>query len=132
MEAVAKIAAEGSYEGHRADFVDGAMFSLEEMYLTVAAFSDVAPWTSDYTGSQVFYQSLRGAREDFLTDPRLPVALGHRLVLVLPAVRGAEPGGPQAVAAPLPEVRRVPRAGRLRPAARPVPETGRAPRAAAA
>jgi FAD/FMN-containing dehydrogenase len=67
MEAIAQIAAEGSYEGHRADFVDGAMFSLEEMYLTVGAFSDVAPWTSDYTGSQVFYQSLRGAREDFLT-----------------------------------------------------------------
>ena len=67
MEAVAQIGAEGSYEGHRADFVDGAMFSLEEMYLTVGAFSDVAPWTSDYTGSQVFYQSLRGAREDFLT-----------------------------------------------------------------
>jgi FAD/FMN-containing dehydrogenase len=67
MEAVAKIAAEGSYEGHQADFLDGAMFSLDEIYLTVAAFSDVAPWTSDYTGSQIFYQSLRGPREDFLT-----------------------------------------------------------------
>ncbi len=67
MEAIAQIAAEGSYEGHRADFLDGAMFSLDEMYLTVAAFSDVAPWTSDYTGSKIFYQSLRGPREDFLT-----------------------------------------------------------------
>ena len=67
MEAIAKIGAEGSYEGHRADFVDGTMFSLDELYLTVGAFSEVAPWTSDYTGHQIFYQSLRGPREDFLT-----------------------------------------------------------------
>ena len=67
MAAIAQIAAEGSYEGHRADFVDGTMFSLDEMYLTVGAFSEVAPWTSDYTGDQIFYQSLRGPREDFLT-----------------------------------------------------------------
>jgi FAD/FMN-containing dehydrogenase len=67
MAAIAQIAAEGSYAGHRADFVDGTMFSLDEIYLTVAAFSEVAPWTSDYTGNQIFYQSLRGPREDFLT-----------------------------------------------------------------
>jgi len=67
MEAIAKIGAEGSYEGHRADFVDGTMFSLDELYLTVGAFSEVAPWTSDYAGHQIFYQSLRGPREDFLT-----------------------------------------------------------------
>ena len=67
MAAVAQIAADGSYQGHRADFLDGTMFSLDEIYLTVAAFSDVAPWTSDYTGNQIFYQSLRGPREDFLT-----------------------------------------------------------------
>ena len=27
----------------------------------------MAPWHSDYTGRQIYYQSLRGPREDFLT-----------------------------------------------------------------
>lgn len=67
MEAIGEIAAEGSYRGHRADFLDGTAFSLDEIYLTVGAFSEVAPWLSDYTGQQVYYQSLRGPREDFLT-----------------------------------------------------------------
>jgi FAD/FMN-containing dehydrogenase len=67
MAAVEKIAGEGSYDGHRTDFVDGTFFGLDEMYLTVAAFSDVAPWRSDYTRERIYYQSIRGPREDFLT-----------------------------------------------------------------
>jgi FAD/FMN-containing dehydrogenase len=67
MEAVGQIAAEGSLRGHRADFVDGTAFGLDEIYLTVGAFCDVAPWVSDYTGQQIYYQSVRGPREDFLT-----------------------------------------------------------------
>jgi FAD/FMN-containing dehydrogenase len=65
--AVAKVAAEGSYDGHRADFIDGTAFGADEMYLTAGAFSDVAPWHSDYTRERIYYQSLRGPREDFLT-----------------------------------------------------------------
>jgi FAD/FMN-containing dehydrogenase len=67
MQAITEIAAEGSYSGHKADFVDGTAFSLGEMYLTVGAFSDVAPWRSDYTGNRIYYQSIRGPKEDFLT-----------------------------------------------------------------
>jgi FAD/FMN-containing dehydrogenase len=67
MEAISQIAAEGSYRGHRADFVDGTAFSPDEFYLTVGAFSDVAPWRSDYTGQQIYYQSVRRDKEDFLT-----------------------------------------------------------------
>jgi FAD/FMN-containing dehydrogenase len=67
MEAVAQIARDGSYQGHRADFVDGTAFSLDEMYLTVGAFSEVAPWHSDYTRDRIYYQSIRGPKEDFLT-----------------------------------------------------------------
>ena len=67
MAAVAQIARDGSYHGHRADFVDGTAFSLDEMYLTVGAFSDVAPWRSDYTRERIYYQSIRGPKEDFLT-----------------------------------------------------------------
>jgi FAD/FMN-containing dehydrogenase len=65
--AVAQVAADGSYEGHQADFIDGTAFSQQEMYLTIGAFSDVAPWLSDYTRERIYYQSLRGPREDFLT-----------------------------------------------------------------
>src|SRR5947208_2940688 len=53
--------------GHRADFVDGTAFGAGEFYLTVGAFSDVAPWRSDYVGQQVYYQSVRQVKEDFLT-----------------------------------------------------------------
>ena len=67
MAAIAQIAADGSLHGHRADFVDGTAFGLDEIYLTVGAYSDVAPWRSDYTGQQIYYQSVRGPREDFLT-----------------------------------------------------------------
>ena len=61
------MAATGSYRGHRADFLDGTVFGGGETYLSVGAFSDVAPWVSDYTRQQVYYQSIMGPREDFLT-----------------------------------------------------------------
>jgi FAD/FMN-containing dehydrogenase len=67
MAAIAQIAAEGGYQGHRADFVDGVAFSPDELYLTVGAFSDVAPWRSYYTGRDIYYTSIRGPHEDFLT-----------------------------------------------------------------
>jgi FAD/FMN-containing dehydrogenase len=65
--AVADVAAHGSYDGHQADFIDGVAFSPTEIYLTIGAFSDVAPWRSDYTRERIYYQSLRGPKEDFLT-----------------------------------------------------------------
>jgi FAD/FMN-containing dehydrogenase len=67
MDAIAEIAKAGSYHGHQADFVDGTAFGTDELYLTVGAFSDVAPWRSDYTGQKIYYQSVRQEKEDFLT-----------------------------------------------------------------
>jgi FAD/FMN-containing dehydrogenase len=67
MDAIAEVAKTDSYHGHKADFVDATAFSTKELYLTVGAFSDKAPWLSDYTGQQIYYQSLRQSREDFLT-----------------------------------------------------------------
>src|SRR6266496_3985695 len=67
MEAISQIAAEGRYLGHKADFLDGTAFGPDELYLTVGAYSDVAPWRSDYTGQQIYYQSVRRDKEDFLT-----------------------------------------------------------------
>jgi FAD/FMN-containing dehydrogenase len=67
MDAVAQIARDGSYRGHRADFADGTAFGPGEMYLSIGAFSDVAPWLSDYTRERIYYKSIRGPKEDFLT-----------------------------------------------------------------
>jgi FAD/FMN-containing dehydrogenase len=67
MAAIGQIAADGSLRGHPADFVDGTAFGPDEIYLTVGAHCDVAPWLSDYTGQRIYYQSVRGPREDFLT-----------------------------------------------------------------
>jgi FAD/FMN-containing dehydrogenase len=67
MSAIEAIGRDGSYRGHRADFVDGTAFSPGEVYLSIGAFSDVAPWLSDYTGQNIYYQSVRGPHEDFLT-----------------------------------------------------------------
>ena len=67
MEAVAELAAERSYRGHQGDFVDGTVFGPDEIYLTVGAKSQTAPWQSDYTGQHVYYQSIRGPKEDFLS-----------------------------------------------------------------
>ncbi len=67
MAAIEEIAREGSYGGHQADFVDGTAFSPDEIYLTVGAYSAVAPWLSDYTGQRIYYQSIQGPAEDFLT-----------------------------------------------------------------
>jgi FAD/FMN-containing dehydrogenase len=66
MDAVAEIAQASEYRGHQADFIDGTAFSPGELYLTVGSFSDVAPWRSDYSGQQIFYQSIRREKEDFL------------------------------------------------------------------
>jgi len=49
------------------DFVDGTAFASDELYLTLASFVDEAPWTSDYTFENVYYQSIRAKRDDYLT-----------------------------------------------------------------
>ena len=67
MDAIAQTVADGSYQGLRADFIDGTAFGPGELYLTIGAFSDKAPWLSDYTGQKIYYQSQQAVREDFLT-----------------------------------------------------------------
>jgi FAD/FMN-containing dehydrogenase len=49
------------------DFLDGVAFEPGEVYLTLGTFVDSAPRVSDYTGSRVYYRSIRSRREDFLT-----------------------------------------------------------------
>ena len=75
---IARHCAEG-----RLDFLDGTVFGAGEMYLTLGRFVDDAPWTSDYTFERIYYRSIRERDSDYLDDARLPLAMGHRLVLVL-------------------------------------------------
>ena len=62
-----QVCADGALGGVRADFVDGTVFSPREHYLTVGTFVDAAPYTSDYTGQDIYYRSLQVRRRDFLT-----------------------------------------------------------------
>jgi FAD/FMN-containing dehydrogenase len=49
------------------DFVDGVVFARDEMYLTIGEFCDDAPFTSDYTFENIYYQSIRRRDTDYLT-----------------------------------------------------------------
>jgi FAD/FMN-containing dehydrogenase len=49
------------------DFIDGTIFSNNEMYLTTGTFVDSAPYLSDYTYMNIFYKSIRERTEDYMT-----------------------------------------------------------------
>ncbi len=61
------VAGSGQLDGEGVDFVDGTVFSDHEHYLTVGTFVDVAPYTSDYTGTKIYYRSIQNRRQDYLT-----------------------------------------------------------------
>jgi FAD/FMN-containing dehydrogenase len=65
--AVAEIMRTRSWDGEPVDFLDGTVFTATESYLTLGSWVDSAPYTSDYTGRQIFYRSVRARRQDFLT-----------------------------------------------------------------
>ncbi|WP_163513741.1 FAD-binding protein [Fodinicola acaciae] len=66
-QALADICAAGDYLGEKVDFVDGTVFSAHRHVLTLGSYTDRAPYVSDYTGQQIYYQSVGRRREDFLT-----------------------------------------------------------------
>jgi FAD/FMN-containing dehydrogenase len=103
---MARACADRVHDGEPVDFVDGTVFSPSEQYATIGTFVDTAPWVSDYTGMGIYYRSLQGRDEDYLTV-RDYLALGHRLVLVLACLRGATADGAPVLAAPLPTLRCV-------------------------
>ncbi len=61
----AALARECAGGGH--DFVDGTVFGPDRMFITLGSFADEAPYTSDYTGMNVYYRSIAHRRADFLT-----------------------------------------------------------------
>ena len=67
MAAVAQITDHRTYDGEQVDFLDGTMFSADETYLTLGTWADEAPYTSDYTGRNIYYRSIQSRTEDYLT-----------------------------------------------------------------
>lgn len=66
-DAIAEIVGSREYDGEPVDFLDGTVFTADESYLTLGSWADVAPYTSDYTGRQIYYRSIRQRTEDHLT-----------------------------------------------------------------
>ncbi|MFI6516230.1 FAD-binding oxidoreductase [Spirillospora sp. NPDC050679] len=65
--ALAELSESRTHEGERIDFLDGTVFGPKEQYLTLGTFTDSAPYTSDYTGQQIYYRSIQQRSVDFLT-----------------------------------------------------------------
>jgi FAD/FMN-containing dehydrogenase len=72
VEAIASIAETGLWHGERVDGLDGTAFTPDEIYLTLATFTDDLPSggrgaVSDYTGMDVYYRSIQQRETDTLT-----------------------------------------------------------------
>lgn len=60
----------GGHDGDRVDYLDGVVFSGDESYLCLGAQTTTPGPLSDYTGNDIFYQSIRhpeGTKHDRLT-----------------------------------------------------------------
>jgi FAD/FMN-containing dehydrogenase len=66
-DSVADIVRTSAYGGERVDFLDGTVFGADDAYLTLGSWSETAPYTSDYTGRQIYYQSIRTRDTDYLS-----------------------------------------------------------------
>jgi FAD/FMN-containing dehydrogenase len=65
--AIEEICANRSYGGEAVDFIDGTVFSPDELYLTLGAFAPGASGLSDYTGREIYYRSIRERNTDRLS-----------------------------------------------------------------
>jgi FAD/FMN-containing dehydrogenase len=60
----------GGYDGTSVDYLDGVVFSADEGYLCLGIKTSTSGPVSDYTGSQIYYQSIQhpaGEKHDRLT-----------------------------------------------------------------
>ncbi|MEV4065042.1 FAD-binding oxidoreductase [Nonomuraea dietziae] len=67
MLAMQEICEAMTHDGEPVDFVDGVFFDPSEMYVTLGRFAERAPYTSDYTGMRIYYQSIQKRGRDWLT-----------------------------------------------------------------
>jgi FAD/FMN-containing dehydrogenase len=66
VAAMTQVCADHAHDGVPVDFMDGVYFAADEVYLTLGTFVDEVPYLSDYTGQQVYYQSIRQRADDHL------------------------------------------------------------------
>ncbi|MBC2934187.1 FAD-binding oxidoreductase [Nocardioides sp. zg-1228] len=66
-DGVGQVVRDRAWQGERVDALDGVAFAPDELYLTLARWTDAPGPTSDYTGRQVFYRSLQQRSTDRLT-----------------------------------------------------------------
>ncbi|MGD9619075.1 MAG: FAD-binding oxidoreductase [Mycolicibacterium sp.] len=70
VDAIERIIETGALNGDRVDYLDGVVFSAGESYLCLGAQSATPGPVSDYTGSEIYYHSIRheaGEKHDRLT-----------------------------------------------------------------
>ncbi len=66
-KAITDIVEAGSHDGTRVDAIDGTSFDPDEIYLTLATFTDDEAPTSDYAGQEIYYRSIQRRDTDVLT-----------------------------------------------------------------
>jgi FAD/FMN-containing dehydrogenase len=64
LEAVCR---DGAWDDEAVAFVDGTVFSRDELYLTLGSWAGSAPFASDYTRTGIYYRSIQTRTEDYLS-----------------------------------------------------------------
>ncbi|NVN48946.1 FAD-binding oxidoreductase [Mycolicibacterium hippocampi] len=70
VDAMEAIITSGEFDGERVDYLDGVVFTADEGYLCLGTQSATPGPVSDYTGSDIYYQSIQhegGEKHDRLT-----------------------------------------------------------------
>jgi FAD/FMN-containing dehydrogenase len=67
VHAVDEISATRAWGGERVDAMDGVVFGPEEYYLVLARWAEDDVPTSDYTGQEIYFRSIRQRHRDVLT-----------------------------------------------------------------
>jgi FAD/FMN-containing dehydrogenase len=65
--AVDDIVRDHTFDDEPVDFLDGTVFGPGDAYLTLGTWAATAPYTSDYTGMQIYYKSIPSRSVDYLT-----------------------------------------------------------------
>ncbi|GAB3868437.1 FAD-binding oxidoreductase [Nocardioides maradonensis] len=64
---IAEITATREYAGQRVDGLDGVAFAPDELYLTLARWTEEGGVTSDYAGQDIYFRSIQERETDLLT-----------------------------------------------------------------
>jgi FAD/FMN-containing dehydrogenase len=64
---IGEITATREYDGQRVDGLDGVAFAPDELYLTLARFTEEGGVTSDYAGQEIYFRSIQQRETDLLS-----------------------------------------------------------------